>query len=91
MAGLGDNLSLYYARNGYDVILRDEDGSATFMYYLYMNRVGDMFLMRIETISATVHEHKFFKLPLNSVVATVWAARAGYAYDYIYPVFKDMQ
>ena len=91
MPGLGDNLSLYYAYNGYYNILRDEDGSATYMYYLFMNRTGDMYLMRIQTVSSTVKDQKFFKLASGSTVSTVWAARAGYSYDYPYPIFKDMQ
>lgn len=91
MAGLGENLSLYYAYNGYSIILRDEDGSGTFMYYLYMNRIGELYLMRIETQSATIREHKFFKLPVGAIASTTWTARAGYAYDYPFPIFKDMQ
>ena len=91
MSGLGENLSLYYSYNGYQVILREEDPAASYMYYLFMNRTNELYLMRITNTSATIHEHKFYKLPVGSVVATVWASRASYSYDYPYPVFKDMQ
>ena len=91
MSGLGDNLSLYGAIQGYEVIFTDEDDDAQYKYYLFMDRNSDLYLRRIEKISDTVKSHKFFKLPSGSVPATVWAARAGYSYDYPYPVFKDFQ
>jgi len=90
MSGLGENLSLYYAYNGYQVILRDEDVAASFMYYLYQNRTSDLYLMRIETVSSIVREHKFYK-PSSTDVTSVWSERADFSYGYPYPVFKDMQ
>lgn len=89
MAGLGDNLSLYYALNGYVVIEKDEDTAATKQYYQYMNRLGEYYIMRQEIISSTLTEYKFFRG--SSDYATNWTNRDSLSYGFPDNVFKDMQ
>lgn len=90
MAGLGELLAFNNAFPGYLNVKREEVGGATFMYYQYVNKYGDWYMMRIEDQGSDIHEQKFAR-DSTMTVSAAWTARAnGFTYQYPNFVFKDL-
>lgn len=90
MTATGDSLNYYFAINGYMAIETDADGTATYMYYQYMNKFGAWYILRSEAISSTAYEYKFTKG--SSGASAAWALRATPVVSYDFPdvIFKDL-
>jgi hypothetical protein len=88
MVGSGELINYYFALNGYMAVETDADGSASYMYYLYVNKFGNWYLTRIQNTSSTLTEIKFRKG--DSAYATAWTNRASLIYDFPDATFKDL-
>jgi len=90
-----DALNYYFAVNGYIATEVDADSTAAYMYYLYVNKFGQWYLMRQEKISDTQYECKFSKgisaLGTDWKNSSVWAGRTAAAqYAFADEMFKDL-
>ena len=88
MQNSADFFNYYLALNGYITIETDADSSATYMYYQYMNKQGNWYIMRSEMKSATQYEYKFCKGITDA--ASVWVLRSSQNYTFPNVAFKDL-
>ena len=94
MQNSADTINFYFAQNGYVATEVDADSSATYMYYLYVNKFGSWYLMRQQAINATQYECKFAKgiaaIGTDWLNSTIWTGRVSATYAFADAVFKDL-
>lgn len=88
MAGLGELFNHYLALNGYSAIRTDEDDASPYMYYQYMDRFGNWYIMRRESVAPNQAEYKWARG--NSSVDDAWSNRSGLTFDFPNMSFKDI-
>lgn len=70
---IGDALSGFYAH--------EVDDAGTYTYILKINLAAQVLIQRVHN---TTEEIRYYWKPTDASIATFWAGRTGYVYNYIH-------